>query len=482
MSRAPVIVARLIVPLAAMAAAVWAAVALASATGGDDRVVVAEFTSARGLVEGNDVRIDGAPAGTVSELDLSENGTALVTMRLHDGLPELRADATAAIRPVDLIGDTYIALDPGSDAKELEGGFIPRGRTLNAPRLDDLLRVFGDGERAGLEAMLVETGLILDRRGADLNRAALALRPALEATDAALREAGSQNANLREFIASAERVTRQAAGRDDDLARLVEGLDASLARTAEVSDSLDATLERLPVSLPELSSVTSKLDATAAKAVPMAESLRRTAPTIASAAAKAEGFLDRAGRAVKAADPAVRATADLLGDGERTLSALGRAADDVVATAPSLRAFLDVFAKAAPDISEGFFVNFPDQAAEPGTQPGDPFADPRRHYWRGAAVITCQTFGLPIKPGCLMDFLLGGLKSKAKGGGAPDAQGAVSARAPQGGQASSSSTEGPADGQADTAASEPAQDQAAPADPTSPGNPLADLLDLLLGG
>jgi len=62
---------------------------------------------------------------------------------------------------------------------------------------------------------------------------------------------------------------------------------------------------------------------------------------------------------------------------------------------------------AAPAISAGFFKNFPDQASEPGAQPFDPFEDPRRHYWRGAGVVTCQTFGLKIESGCLLDFLNG---------------------------------------------------------------------------
>ena len=58
---------------------------------------------------------------------------------------------------------------------------------------------------------------------------------------------------------------------------------------------------------------------------------------------------------------------------------------------------MDAVVPAAPAISEGFFVNFPDQAAEPGNQPFDPFADPRRHYWRGAAVMGCETFGVKIE-------------------------------------------------------------------------------------
>jgi hypothetical protein len=69
-------------------------------------------------------------------------------------------------------------------------------------------------------------------------------------------------------------------------------------------------------------------------------------------------------------------------------------------------------------ISDGFFVNFADEAAEPGRQPFDPFADPRRNYWRGAGVLTCEAFGVPVGPGCLAKALAQPPRAGAPGGGA----------------------------------------------------------------
>ena len=142
----------------AVAAVTAAALGIAGGDDGGDTVVTAEFTSARGLVEGNDVRVGGAPAGSVSKLELTPEGTAMVTLELHDGIEPPRADATAAIRPVDLIGDNYVALDPGEEAAPLREP-ITADRTLNAPRLDDLLRSFDEPERIGIKALLVEGGI-----------------------------------------------------------------------------------------------------------------------------------------------------------------------------------------------------------------------------------------------------------------------------------------------------------------------------------
>ena len=164
-------------------AAAFALHAVASG-GSSGSTFEAVFQDARGLVKGNDVRVDGAPAGTVEDMNLGDDGTAVVTMQLDDGIQRPTANATAAIRPVDLLGDTYLALDPGDSPSPLEGP-LPVSQTLNAPRLDDLLRVFGEPERNALKVLLVEGGVALDRRGADLNRTAIELSPALRVADSA---------------------------------------------------------------------------------------------------------------------------------------------------------------------------------------------------------------------------------------------------------------------------------------------------------
>ncbi|MCA1683572.1 MAG: MlaD family protein, partial [Actinobacteria bacterium] len=216
--------ARLLAFLLGVAAATALVVALVSAGGAGGYEVKAEFTNARGLVPGNEVRVNGAPAGSVKKIELTDAGTALVTLRLHDGLPEARSDASASIRPVDLLGDVYLSLSLGSSGESLPGGRIAVARTTNAPRLDQLLNVFQPSQRLGLRALLVEAGVALDSRGVDLNRAFAELRPALNATDDVMREVGSQNAALRSLVADAQRVTGQAAPRSKDLGRLVSSL------------------------------------------------------------------------------------------------------------------------------------------------------------------------------------------------------------------------------------------------------------------
>ena len=371
----------------------------------------AEFTSARGLVEGNDVRVDGAPAGTVTEprADRPRHGAG------HDRAP--RRDRAAARRrerrdPPGRPDRRQLrrARSRAATTRRSTGRSRPR-RTLEraAPRRPPAQLRRARADRRS-KAMLVEGGVALDQRGADLNE---------RGAGAAPRARGGR---LGDWPSSARRPPTcatssappsaspgEAAARDDDLGRLVRALDATLHATADRPEALDATLAGAPGQLADLARRSHPASTRGRRAGAAARRVARPlgARPGEAAAERAVPFLAAAGAGDRARSTRSSAQAtDLLERADPTLDALRRALrQTLIAVGPDYERFLDALVPAAPAISEGFFVNFPDQAAEPGNQPFDPFADPRRHYWRGAAVFTCQSFGVPIEPGCLQDFL-----------------------------------------------------------------------------
>jgi len=443
---------RSIALLAAMAALALAGWLLLRPAGG--MLVRAYFTDARGLVPGNDVRINGAPAGTVTAISLAPNDQALVSMRLDSDIPYApRDNATAAIRPVDLLGDSYVALTLGSGPRRLRGA-IPASRTLDAPQLSDLLSAFRAPQRAALGALLVGMGETLDARGADLNQAALELRPALQAADGVLGELGSQNADLQQAILDAERITAQAAARNRALGQTVGDLDELVSLTAGHLRGLDAGLQTFPQTLRQLSLTASELQGTARAATPLAGALERVAPPLAQTAQRLPRFLGALRGAAAALHPALSGATSLLTQGDPSIYALGSGLAALRAAGGDLARFAGDLEAAAPDIVQGFFVNFPAEATEPGNQPGDPFANPLRHYWRGAGVFSCESFGLPIAPGCLSRFLAAGAparaltqarsqrpRTRAASGHPPVARAPAGAHSPAGGRRSSTGGE-----------------------------------------
>src|SRR4051812_36338850 len=337
--------------------------AWAVARGGDERVVRAEFATARGLVAGNDVRLAGAVVGRVRSISLTRRGTALVALALRDSAPAPRVDATAAIRPGDLLGDTYVAYDPGGARAPL-GGMLARARTSNAPRLDDLLATFDPGVRAGLRALIVEAGVSLDDRGPELNRLAVALRPALAAADRAVGELARERRTLSALVADAERAAGPVARREASLGPLVERLDAVLRTTAAHGGALDAGLRGMPATLRAVRGTAARLGATASAARPIAERVAAAAPALAAATRGAAPLLSRARATAHSATPLVETVRRLLLRGGPTLRSLAGGLESLRREAPDAAALTSELVPASEGISRGFFEDFADQAAE----------------------------------------------------------------------------------------------------------------------
>jgi phospholipid/cholesterol/gamma-HCH transport system substrate-binding protein len=404
-SRRRVGLAGALVLVAALAIGLLAAVAVDRLVRGSEGPRVAlDFRDARGLVPDADVLVAGARAGRVERIALTDAGTARVTVRLHDDVPAPRRDATAAIRPADLLGDVVLDLSPGRDRAPLTGP-LPVARTVNAPRFEELLETFDGPTRDGLQALLAEAGRALTGRGADLSAALVALRPALRAGDRVLRELDDQDDALGRVVASAERSVGALAATSGDGERTIDALDARLRTVARAADDgrLAAGLTRLPGTVARLRGAADALTTSAGRLRPVAADLAALAPGLAESARRIRPFLATTRRATRDLRPALRQVGTLLAEGGPTLAALTSGLRAGEAIAPDLARFLAVAEEAAPATARGFFVNFADQGAEGGRQPLDPSADPARNYWRGAAVFSCEAFGVPIRPNCLAD-------------------------------------------------------------------------------
>jgi virulence factor Mce-like protein len=419
--------------LVATLVAVW----ITSHPGASGTTVRAEFDDVYPLLPGMHVRVDGGIAGSVGEIEITDEGTALVSMELFDGTVPPRADATAAIRQQDITGDSYVALEPGGASRPLGDEVIAMRRTAVAPRFDDLLNSFNEPVRQGLELLLIEVGKGLERRGADLNRAVLELRPGLEAADAALAEVRSQNAALRSLIGDSEAVAGQAAARSRELGGLVDGLSTTLQTTAERSQALDAAVERLPETARQARETLGRLEMLAVEARPLARIVAGAAPDLARTFRRFGPFLDDAKATMEAVGPTLSLVDNLLAKSLPTL----REAPSRVLTAPldiaaAAGAVLDTLLgeeelqrslfsadgygegpKAEDDVGLGAI------GVEKGTQAGYEGHDPMRWFLRAETVLTCETFGLPIRPGCLAEAAGASARAADGDGGGRDGEG-----------------------------------------------------------
>src|SRR5437879_11687344 len=100
--------------------------------------LVVPLDTADGLNPGSDVLIAGAKAGSVQDISLHGNQT-LVTIALDDAYAPAHADATVTVRPKSLLGEKYVALDPGSSDVLGSGSRLPRTQVARARELQDLV-------------------------------------------------------------------------------------------------------------------------------------------------------------------------------------------------------------------------------------------------------------------------------------------------------------------------------------------------------
>ena len=84
--------------------------------------LVAKFRKAEGIDVGGDVRIAGVKVGSITGMELDRRTYfATVTFTMDDDVP-VPEDSMAKITSASLLGDSYIAIDPGASDLMLEPG------------------------------------------------------------------------------------------------------------------------------------------------------------------------------------------------------------------------------------------------------------------------------------------------------------------------------------------------------------------------
>ena len=109
--------------LAGLAGIGYLSISLGGATagGGGGLELAATFTEIGGLTERSPVTISGVRVGRVKRIELSADLDARVIVDLDAGL-ELPIDSSAMIRSAGLLGDQFIALEPGAEDEILKNG------------------------------------------------------------------------------------------------------------------------------------------------------------------------------------------------------------------------------------------------------------------------------------------------------------------------------------------------------------------------
>ena len=348
------------------------------ADAGAGLLVRAEFADASPLLEGNEVKADGVPVGTVEALD-AVGGTAVVTLLLDPAALPLHRDTRFTIRPVSLLGERFVELDRGSVAA---GTVVPLARTATNTDLDQVLNSLDDPTGAGLAALVSTLGGGLRGNGANTAQTLRALAPALNDSRAFAGVLREQNDVLNRMVDNLRPVLGAlAADRGGKLDRLVGSANGLLSVTADRQAELESTLAELPSSLASASNALDRVGGTARATTPDLRSLRPLTEPLVDVSGELRDFADALDPALSSTGPMLKRFDELLTEARPVLDELHRAGPDLRGTAAGARPLISELSHNLDDVYN--FLRFWAQTANGHDGLGN--------YFRGFVVANPQS-------------------------------------------------------------------------------------------
>jgi phospholipid/cholesterol/gamma-HCH transport system substrate-binding protein len=209
----------------------------------DDEYVQVRFENAAGLKEGSPVRVSGVNVGRVERIEFEGFGRIMTWLSLPD-VVDPRADATAEIVSVSLVGDYAVDFTPGSAPEPLpadavitgtrEGNLSDLGTTLGA-RADTLMQGLNEFANPEMAAELEQTLAAMQQTLAALASSIPATTRQTTATMASLERLSDQLAAtlagpaFQNTVTNLDSLTANAAATSAQLTATLRGLDTLLA-------------------------------------------------------------------------------------------------------------------------------------------------------------------------------------------------------------------------------------------------------------
>lgn len=293
--------------------------------------LVGYFADASPLDPGSQIRLAGVNVGTVDKVEL-QGGKARVTFGVDPSVLPLHDDSRLLIRPVNLLGESYVELQPGAPSRPFQSsGEIPVERTSSRVTLEDVLNTFDDPTSTALAVTLTSLGEGLQNAGKDTAAALAALAPAMTDTQRLATVLDGQNAVLNQLVDQAEPVARAvAADGGGVLDRTVGSTEQLLSTVAANSAAVSETLTELPATLATARQTLTGLAGTADATTPTLQAIRPITDDLNKVVSELHGFAN-------AADPALAALKPVLDRANALLDQAGPAVAELRNAGPDLR-------------------------------------------------------------------------------------------------------------------------------------------------
>jgi phospholipid/cholesterol/gamma-HCH transport system substrate-binding protein len=238
--------------LGAVLVAVLVVAFLLFVDGGGGYRIKLEFLNAQQLVYGNLVEKGGVQVGSVTKREITDDGHALITIKLKDGQPKLREGTSAIIRAGSLssVANRYIELHlPSEDqaGRDIpDGGTIHADRTTTGVEIDQFFDTFDRPTRKALQGFYRGNYANYRGRGAQANKGWRYLNPSLAGSSSLFDELSKDTPVLENFLVNSSRFVTALADRRQELTPLVTNLNRTTRALANEKTALAEVVQRFP--------------------------------------------------------------------------------------------------------------------------------------------------------------------------------------------------------------------------------------------
>jgi ABC-type transporter Mla subunit MlaD len=329
---------RIAVTLALLAVLAGTAVTMAGAD--DGRTYKVELFNAFGLVKGSELRVAGAKAGTITDLDITLQKTAMVTVEEDSKFPEFKADASCSSEPQSLIAEYFLDCQPGSSTQALTGP-IPAARNKTTVQPDLAQNTLREPFKDRLTLLINEFGTALDGNAENLNAAIRAGAPALQQLKQVLDILGNQNRTIAELNTNADAIFAQLADRREDVVHFIDNAGRTAAISAERSDDLAKNFDLLDDFLFELKPTMAQLGKLATYGTPLLTDLHAAAPGLNKLGKNLPNFNNGAQQSLTSLGGAAHVGKFALANSNEEIAALNQTSTKAFPAADQVAKFLE---------------------------------------------------------------------------------------------------------------------------------------------
>lgn len=304
---------------------------------GDTRLD-AIFDNASFVGAGQDVRVAGATVGKVTDVELTKDRKARISMDIEPEFLPFRQDASCTILPQSLIGEKFVECDPGTpDSPELKAkgdddpATVALKNTQSPVDLDLVVAMLGAPTNVRTQLLLNEFGAGFATRGKDLDAAIRRSNPFLANARKTLTVLENDKAALGRIVEASDTILGELDRRKDAITGTFEGAAATLKPTSQYRVQLDEAIRKLPATLSELKPALRSLRDLSDDARPTLAALRQSSPAVSTLAGDLGPLSDAARPALRRLASASRTGTPIL---RRALPDLQQLQGTISALAP----------------------------------------------------------------------------------------------------------------------------------------------------